>query len=212
MHLRSRLRQLKLRLGQSDALGHREDVRIADGDDVYAVVKVRRKDSAGCARDFVGVFLRQVIPENPSQNAELGLLRVVQALVDSRHDLHAALQKRHGCADRSLLVHVADLFVGQRDKPTTALDQASQELTQRSAGLLVRQRHQGVAQIATGGVHVAPLSGLDGLVAVTDANALGLKAAGQVGQRSGVDELAEDRRCRPTQTANHVHQAKAVEA
>ena len=113
MKLRGRLRHLQLGLGQSNPLGHREDVRVADRNDVHAVVKVGGEHRPLCSGNLVGVFLRQVVGKDAGQNAELKALCVVQALVDCRHDLHAALEQGDGRADRSLLVHAAGLLVRQ---------------------------------------------------------------------------------------------------
>ena len=111
MHLRCRLSQLKLGLGKGYALRHRKDIRIADWNHVDSGVKVGRKHRSLRPGHLIRVFLRQVIGKDAGQNAELGLLGIVQALVDRRHDFHAALKKGDRGPDRGLLVHAPGLLI-----------------------------------------------------------------------------------------------------
>ena len=212
VHLRVGLGQLQLRLGQRHALRHGEDVRVADRDDVDATVEVGLDDAGHPALDLIRVVHRGVLGDHPGEDAELVLLGVMQALVDRRHHLHAALEQGHGRADRRLLVHVRGLHVGHVDEPAPCLDQRTKQLGQRCRRLLVRQRDDRVPDVAARSVHVAELARLQRLVTVADPDALGLEARREVGQRACIDQLAQDRGGRAAETAHHVGQAEAVEA
>ena len=212
MHLRVRLGQLELLLGQGDALRHREDVRVADRDNVDAAVKVSGFHPRLTALDHVGVRRQRFLGHDTGQDAELLLLGVMQPLVNGGHDLHATLEHGDRSPDRHLLVHVADLLVRDRHEPAASVDEGAQQVGQSGRRLLVGQGHDRISEHAAGGIHIPPLARLNRLVAVADPHTAGLEATGQVRQGARVDQLTQDAGRGLANPADHVQQAKAVEA
>ena len=177
VHLRVGLRQLELLLRQSHALRHREDVRVADRQDVHAAVEVLLLELLTLALELIRIHRRHVLGDDPRKDAELLLLPVVQTLVDRRQHLHAALEQSDGCADGLLLTHVLGLHVCYRDEAATALNQCTEQLTKRGRRLFVRQRNDRIADVATRRIDVAELTRLQRLVAVCNAHAARLETS-----------------------------------
>ena len=78
------------------------------------------------------------------------------------------------------------------------------------AGLFVRQRQDVVAQRTGADVYVSELTGLDGCVVALDAQATGLQTTGQVGQRTGIHQLAHDAGGALGKPTDEVEQTEAV--
>ena len=74
--------------------------------------------------------LREIFCEDSSEEPELCLLGIVQALMNGRHDLHTALKQCHSCpyGHVSALGTVTNLLIGDRYKATTTLNQRGQQL------------------------------------------------------------------------------------
>ena len=165
---------------------HREDVRVADRDNVDASVKIGLDHSGDPALNLIRVDHRGVLRDHPGEDFELVFLRIVQTLVDRRHHFHAALKQSHRRADGGLLVHVARLHVSDVDEAATRLDQ---ELSQRCRRFFVRQWDDCVTDVAPGSVHVPELSGLQGFIAIADTDAFSLETRREVGKCACVDQL-----------------------
>ena len=158
MKIRSRLSQFQFRLGQCNALRHREDVGIGYRENVHAVVKVLCLHGALAAHHVVRIFGRQVLAEDACQKEELLLLRVEKPLVYGGHDLRALLQQRDGRSNRSLLVGVSNLEVGDRCKPLPSIDTETHQLEQRLIRTLVRKQHQGITDHSSRCIDLAKLA------------------------------------------------------
>ena len=209
--LRVRLHKLQLGLRQSNPLSHREDVRVADRQNVNTPIKVGSLDlRSNFRRRHVGIRLKR-LREDPCKQLELNLLRVVQPLVDRRHHLRATLHDRHGRANRRFAAHLANLHVSHGRKAPPSVYKSAEKVVERGRGLLERQRHQSAPQIAAHDVNIAELARLDRRIVLRNARALGLEATGQVGQRPSVDKLPQERRGSLRKATNHVRQPKAVE-
>ena len=121
-----------------------------------------------------------------------------------------SLQQGQRCAHRCLRGHVRHLHVCRGCEPATFLHHRVQEVVQRGAGLLVRQREDVVAQRARANVNVAELTRGDRCVVALDSQASRFEAPGQVAQGACVNELTHEAGSRVGKAADQMEQAKAV--
>ena len=212
MHLRRSLSQGQLLLGQGNPLRHAEDVRIADRNHVHPTVKILTLDAGLLTFDRVRVFRRHVFRKHVSQQPKLLLLGVVHPLVHRAHHTATTLQQRNRRPNREFLIAVTHAHVRRTDELFACCHAEPKQLHQRCARLLVRQRHQVIAQRAARCVHIPPLAGLDWTFGVLNTHPLGLKARRDVRQSARINQLAEDRGRRAGEITQKVHQPKAIEA
>ena len=209
VHLRRSLSEAELLLRQRDALRHREDIGVRDGDDVDPVVEILREDLLPASHVVrIGV---DALPDGLRQEFQLLLLGVVQPLVDRAQHTAPPLQQSDGCTDRHLLIGVGHAHIGRSDELFGRRHTETKELHECCARLLVRKRQQAIAKAPAGGVNVAPLTRLQQSALILDAQALGLEPGRQIRQRSGVNELAKDRSRATGEVSKHVDQPKPVE-
>ena len=108
------------------------------------------------------------------------------------------------------MVAVAHLHVTDAGQTLSSLHTEAQKSHKRLARLLVRQGQNGLLQVCTACIHVAPLTGLERHVIVHDTCALGFKARWQVGQSACVDQLTQSRGGGGCQIANQMQEAQAI--
>ena len=123
-----------------------EDVRVGDRDDVERAVEVRatHHDLAGVVVDLA---LLEVGVVDPVQDPQRPAHRGVQARVDGGEHGHALLDERERGADRLVLVRLAQLVEAGADDALARLDHEPEQLQQHRARLVVRQRHDGLADV-----------------------------------------------------------------
>ena len=207
--VRGGLGHLHDRLILDDPLAHGGRVGVTDRNHIHMVVVFLL---GGCAPNVGLVVVRwlRVVTDDCRQQPQLLLERVVQSGLNRRHNLELALQQGQCRAHRRLSRHVANLHVRRGREPTTFLNNVVEQRVQNLAGLLVRQGQDVVAQRTGADVYVTELTRLDGGIVSLDAQATGLQTTGQVGQRTGIHQLAHDAGGALGKPADEVEQPEAV--
>ena len=209
--VRSRLGKLDHCLVLHHALAQGGRVRVAHRDHVHVVVV--RAFGARCALvRLVVVVLVRVVADQVTDQLQLFLERVVHARLHGRHDLELALQQSQCGAYRCLRRHVGDLHVCCRGKATAFFHDRVEQVVQGGRRLFVRQRQDVVFERARAHVGIAELARSDRSVVALDPQTTGLQAAGQVGQRAGVDQLTHQAGRAVGEPTDQVEQSKAVGA
>ena len=209
VNLRSHLRHLDGGLELNDALRQRGSVGIADGDHVHQVV-VALLGTLRSVLGIVGVVRVRVVADQVLQELELLLEREVRTGLDSGEDFELAFEQRQGRTHGRLRRHVGHLHVCGGSEATAFLNNIPQQLVQDAGRLLVRQRQDAVADVATSDVHIAELARSDGGVVTLDAQPSALQTSRQIAQRTRIHQLSHQRRRGFSEPANQVEQAKAI--
>ena len=157
VELRSLLRQLESRLILHNPLSHGGRVRIGDRDHVNPTIEV--VDPVEVTVHVVGVLLRHVVVDDPREDAQLVLHGCVQAGLDARHDLEAALEQGQRGAHRRVCAHVPNLDVCHGADATAFLDDVAKQRVQDARRLLVWHREQALTERTTRHVSVTPFTG-----------------------------------------------------
>ena len=142
---------------------------------------------------LVCVLYRRVLTDDLFEQLKLLLHRVVDTRLDGRHRLQLPLKNRQRSAHWSLSRHIRSVEVNSASEPATFVNDLVQQLQQDLTWLLVRQRHDVVTHSPAWHVHVAELTRSDRRVIALAAQATGLETAGQVAQRTGIYQLANER-------------------
>ena len=150
VHLRHGGRALLHGLDLGEALGLAEDGRVAHGHNVHRTVEVLGLD-VQAAFHGLDIFLGQVRAVDPVQDLEHAGHRVVQARVDRAEHHHALLDERQGRAHRGVGVLVRQLLERGLHHALAGVHQEAEQLEQRGARAVERQRHGQLANVVDQG-------------------------------------------------------------
>ena len=175
VNLRSALGHLHDGLVLHNLLGHSGGVRVADGDNGNKVVVALlglRSAFLGLVRVLVGGVVADDILKKP----ELLLHRVVDARLNGRHHLQSTFEDGEGRANRRISRHIRHLEVCSARKTPPFVHDGAEEGVQDLARLLIRERHQVIADRTAGYVYVAPFGGGYRGVIALDTKSLSLES------------------------------------
>ena len=136
----------------------------------------------------------------------------MHAGLDSPHDLELPLKQRQRRAHRRLGTHVADLHVRDGPQPPTFLGDLVEQCQQHLTRLLVWERHDVVLDGPARDIHVSELPGRDGRVITLDAHTACFQPAGQVAQRTCVNQLPNKRSASAGVAPDDVNKTHAIRA